>query len=368
MALIEDRNSVIDFWRGFSALSVALLHSREILWIGWRQYMAQGFLAFDFPTIVALTLSPAMFGSMGVAFFFVLSGFCIHASHGQALAKNPGYRLNIRKFAWKRALRIYPPFCAALLLTAGLDAVSRHYSPGCYKLGDDSVLTFVMNFLTLQNIYAPAFGTNIALWSLSVEMHIYMVYPLLFLLRRRTGLLSTMVIVVLVNLISVAATIPSGLILFTNYLVVWWAGAIVAEKSEILAHKLWLLAGMALVTVGFAVLQLNPMLAFQLCGIGFAALLSRTMRIGALISFGWPVILLGKFSYSLYLIHIPLLVIMLSVVYNGVKPTLIFPAIYGVFTSILAAYVFYILVERGSQRLASLGRSTSLTPVQTVGA
>jgi len=160
--------------------------------------------------------------------------------------------------------------------------------------------------------------------------------------------------------------VPSGLILFTNYLAVWWAGAAVAEKPELMTHKLWMLAGLALILAGFAVLQPYRMLAFQLCGLGFAALLSGTTRMKSLVQVFSPVVFLGRFSYSLYLVHIPVLVVIVSAIYGGVHPSLIFPALGGVLAAILTAYVFYLLVERSSQRIASGGRSKSLTQAEAV--
>lgn len=360
MLLNGHRSSVIDFWRGFSSLGVALFHAREILWIGLRQYISLGNVAFDLPAIAVLATLPATFGFLGVPFFFVLSGYCIHASHGKALMADKSYRLNIRRFAWKRAVRIYPPFCAALVITAALDTVSRSYLPDYSKLGDISLYAFFMNLLTLQNITVFPYGSNTPLWSLAVEMHIYIAYPLLFALRRRTGLLGSMAVIALINLLSLAITMTSSLAIFTNYLTVWWAGAIVAEQSERMSSSKWVFAGLGLIAAGCAALQASELLAFQLGGVGFAVLLSGSFRFKLIPLLGGVFITLGQFSYSLYLIHLPVLVLIASVLYSGVRQPLIYAAIAGVLASIGVAYILYLLVERSSLRLAS---SVPLKPI-----
>lgn len=210
-----------------------------------------------------------------------------------------------------------------------------------------------MNLLTLQNISAQPYGSNYPLWSLAIEMHIYVVYPLLFALRRRIGLSGSVAVIALVNLLSLAITIPSNLIIFTNYLGVWWMGAIVAERSDFITGRIWFWAGLVCIAAGCVLLQANNVLAFQLGGLGFAALLSGCLRMKAIASFGWPLISIGRLSYSLYLIHLPVLVLIVSAIYAGVRPQVIYPCVAGVLVSIVVAYVLYLLVERGSVRLAS---------------
>ncbi len=320
-----------------------------------RQFMAQVSLAFDLATFVGLAVVMPSVGHMRVAFLFVISGFCIHGTHGLALRKSPDYRLNIEQFAWKRATRIYPPFVAALLLTAALDAISWQFDTSPGKYGDGSARAFAMNLLTLQNISAPAFGSNAALWALSIEMHFYVVYPLLFALRRRTGLFSSTAVILLISLLSMAITMPSGLTLFTNYLAVWWAGGVVAEKAKFMTHNLWSIAGLGLIAASAAVSDFHSLIAFQISGVGFALLLSGSLRMKAL---GWKVLgwlsrpftVLGRFGYSIYLIHTPVLVLFGSAVYRNAKPTQIYPVLAAILIAIAVAYGFYLFIERGSFR------------------
>src|ERR1700730_9917341 len=99
----------LDSLRGLAILLVFTFHSlgaafsRDTLpWGGWFQNFTgpRSFLA----------LFPATLGWVGVAIFFVVSGFCIHLS----FSRQPRWA----SFFWRRFFRIYPPYLAALLLFA----------------------------------------------------------------------------------------------------------------------------------------------------------------------------------------------------------------------------------------------------------
>jgi peptidoglycan/LPS O-acetylase OafA/YrhL len=115
-------------------------------------------------------------GWIGVDLFFVLSGFLIG---GQVLASLAhGGRLSLRDFYLRRAFRILPAFWVVLALYAALPALRE--APGMepwWKFAG-----FFMNFdidYTTNQAFSHA-------WSLCVEEHFYLVFPLLawWLLRR----------------------------------------------------------------------------------------------------------------------------------------------------------------------------------------
>lgn len=349
--MTPQRSAQIDFWRGFSAVAVALLHVRENLWIGMSDYVAQGRVGFDMSSLLAFMLAPAAYGSMGVAFFFVLSGFCIHKAHGRAMARDAGYRLDLGEFAWKRAARIYPPFLAALVLTLALGNISRAFLPNHPKLGDDSLASLLINAATLQNIVGPPFGSNGALWSLSIEIHLYLAYPALFALRRRLGATKFMAAIGVVNAISLPVTAQLKIDLFTNYLVVWWVGALISEIDR-RPSKLWLPVGLVAIAVGLAIIKAHPMAAFQFCGVGFAALFTGSEALNWLGWWGRPIVAVGRFSYSLYLVHLPVAVLISAVVFHGIKQSLVYATLGGAVAALTAAWCFYLLFEKNSIALA----------------
>ncbi len=113
-------------------------------------------------------------GGFGVTVFFFLSGFLITTLMRQefALARD----ISIRHFYLRRIYRIMPPMYLVLIAVL-LFELSRH--------ADLHPSAIVAQFAYLTNYYGIAFGeqdflpyTNI-LWSLAVEEHFYILFPLL---------------------------------------------------------------------------------------------------------------------------------------------------------------------------------------------
>ncbi|HEX4769184.1 MAG TPA: acyltransferase [Bryobacteraceae bacterium] len=114
----------------------------------------------------------AVFGWVGVDVFFLLSGFLITAI---LLRAKPGLQA-LKDFYVKRALRIWPLYYVLLgLMCLEILVYRKSYPVGL------SVI-FLQNFLPSW----PALGTFNQTWSLCVEEHFYLLWPLaVFFLPRR---------------------------------------------------------------------------------------------------------------------------------------------------------------------------------------
>lgn len=117
------------------------------------------------------------FGWVGVDLFFVLSGFLI-SSQLFALIKKEG-RFSLKEFYLKRFFRIIPIF----LFVVGIYFCfpffrEREALPPIWKF-----LTFTQNL----GIDSRTFGTFSHAWSLCVEEHFYLFFPLILILFIRTG-------------------------------------------------------------------------------------------------------------------------------------------------------------------------------------
>lgn len=163
----------LDSLRGFAVLFVFLYHclgwthgSKPFLWDGQFRDLGQ---PLDYFVIL-----PLVFGWSGVAIFFVVSGFCIHLSY----SKNPQWA----PFFWRRFWRIWPPYFAALLLFFVTDYLIGNISSenGLVQLLSHTLL--VHNFSRLTH-----FGINPSFWSIAVEAQLYLVYPLLLAMQSRIG-------------------------------------------------------------------------------------------------------------------------------------------------------------------------------------
>src|SRR5258706_512933 len=147
------------------------------------------------------------------------------------LAANPGYRLDAMNFWARRFARIYPVLFAALLLTFALDWISYQLPPVNHKLREIGLHSFLVNLFSLQGVAGKTYGSNGALWTLSLEVQFYAVYPLLFALRRRIGMTQVLALVAAINVVSGYVLERHDLQFFTSYWLSWTLGAWIAEAK-----------------------------------------------------------------------------------------------------------------------------------------
>ncbi len=216
--------SDIDVFRGVAALTVAAFHTREITWVGMREFWRLHGLVPAPNVIFGYLTFPLMWGSIGVPIFFVISGYCIHRGQAFAHARSASYQLSISSFLMRRILRIYPVLAGALLITMLCDSLSRQYVPNSYKLSDTGIGLFLVNLASLQGIAGRTYGSNISLWTLSIEVQFYMLYPFLLLAMSRFGSLATFLIIVALNVISYFVLERAGYQLFLSYYASWCLG------------------------------------------------------------------------------------------------------------------------------------------------
>jgi peptidoglycan/LPS O-acetylase OafA/YrhL len=114
------------------------------------------------------------FGWVGVQLFFVLSGFLIT----QILLNDRDQALGdyLKRFYWRRSLRIFPLYFFYLLLVTAMFLASRQ--PVKFVEQAPFLFTYTYNFSSLTDAwYHSAFLTH--LWSLSVEEQFYLLWPFL---------------------------------------------------------------------------------------------------------------------------------------------------------------------------------------------
>lgn len=129
---------------------------------------------------------PDLPGGFGVTVFFFLSGYLITTLLRREFAADG--TIDLGRFYWRRAWRILPPMYAALALGVAASLLD-------FTLGDISIEAVTLQSLHLTNYvqlsqYAGEIpiGTGI-MWSLAIEEHFYLIFPicLLFLMRRFPG-------------------------------------------------------------------------------------------------------------------------------------------------------------------------------------
>lgn len=148
-----------------------LLRAIAIVWVMLFHSFLVGGLGADFAWL-------SRFGWAGVDIFFVLSGFLIGTQVLQQLQRSG--RISLGGFYARRAWRILPAFAVVLALYVFFPALRE--LPGLQPWWQFA--TFTMNLL-IDYERNPAFSHA---WSLCVEEHFYLVFPLLaWVLSRRAS-------------------------------------------------------------------------------------------------------------------------------------------------------------------------------------
>lgn len=197
-------------------------------------------------------------------------------------------------------------------------------------------------------------------------MQFYVLYPLLLVSMFRLGKLTTFGLLAVVNVGFYWALERYGYQLFSSYYVSWYLGALVAEGEAmgLLSERLsssrlraaFYALGFAFLCAGCALFFLSSYVAFQVWAVAFAiflfAVLKRPTELSgwASKSFSW----LGTFSFSLYIIHLPVVVLIHSVFFNSVHQVSIAPFCATLVAAIGCAYAFSFIFERPALALSQM--------------
>jgi peptidoglycan/LPS O-acetylase OafA/YrhL len=270
-----------------------------------------------------------IYGRFAVVVFIVLSGFSLALSPARH-----GWRLDATfRFAQRRARRILPAYWAALAFSLAVAwLIIPQPGQGVPNLG--SVLA---NGLLVQN-FAPARLPNAAFWSMAVEAQLYVAFPLLLLMVRRWGAIAMVATVTLVvATVEVVAphvsrldtfvihsppelaalfalgVLTAGIVGATRARRSWpWAWLALATAVPVVATIWWQGSAWTLDHLFWVDLAVGPAIACLLAGLatGQAARLLRLLDTR-------PIRNLGLSSYSLYLIHAPIVVVVYEKIVAG---------------------------------------------------
>lgn len=313
--------SSVEMMRGIAAFMVAYFH------------IARGNPRFLSETNPVFRIGAH--GWAGVEIFFVISGFIITYA-----MINGGYTITrIHRFIAKRLIRLEPPYIVSIIMVLVLmyvSTLSPYYRGAPFHLDWGNVLGHLgyVNAFTgepwLQDVY----------WSLAIEFEFYIGLALLFpLLVNNNKIISTIAMAGLLAM----SFIPTGLAHVFVYLPFFCMGIFYSMFLNGRINKLiftimftaavvlcyfrhgWLLTSFGIVTIGaFAFLKVVPK----------------------------PLAWLGKVSYSLYLLHIPIGGRMINISEVLVKGENIRSLIvFGVLAvCLLLSWVFYKVVEKPFQK------------------
>jgi peptidoglycan/LPS O-acetylase OafA/YrhL len=322
------------------------------------------------------TLCPG--GFVGVDIFFVISGYLITR---MILAQ--GERFRFREFYVRRFFRLFPALIVVVAATmcAGwrwLDpqsyaALARSAVAAIFGLSNVYFLTAV-DYFNASSLSHPLLHT----WSLGVEEQFYLVWPALLVAAssKRTGIAAIVVGTALVSMLCLSflqhAAPQSNFYLMPARMFEFAAGALVllAEQRFSSVPRMFrdTLGTVGAVLLGLALFRLDGQTpwpgGWTLLPVGATALLIFAGSDGfwrAALSMRW-LRLIGKASYSIYLVHWPIITIFRASLI--VEPSALQLAALGV-ASLVVGAALYALVElpfrqSGGALTFSLPRRTAL--------
>lgn len=303
-------------------------------------------------------------GAHGVDVFIVVSGFCLGLPVADT-TKN----LAVQQFFGRRATRIVPAYWAALAIATVLAT-----APATWRsvvAAPPSAWDVIVHALGLQTVFVPTLGNiNGSLWSVSLEMQLYLVFPVLVIVWRRWGrnvlLLATASCTImwsalprwvdpdgpLNGFVGDRHALPARLVQFAVGVVM---AEVITRRRFLLSRRMTRLAALAagLLAVTGTTLSVPAWVDTLLWSVAGAAIVMLTahetrpsVTYRALEGF-------GRRTFSFYLLHQPAILLMASTGHNAPGGWIGQLAIGGTLTfmvSMLAAEVLYRTVELPSHR------------------
>ena len=313
-ATTAPRVTWLDGIRGAAAVFVVLHHMWLAMWPGYPQNLGPSWLGW------------LLYGHLAVAVFIVVSGFSLALAplrHGGTLQGGLG------RFIRRRAWRILPPYWAALVLSVVVMAAA--VDPATFD-GPTIARSVAVHGALLQDVVGSK-TPNGAFWSIAVEWQIYFLFPLVLLLGRRFGMatsaLAACAAVVLAHFVAQLGSPAAKLDDLTpQFFALFALGVLAADlgvRARTTSARRPLAVAGAAALVAFVVLAATQGSVWMvanyfwidlLFGLGAACLLGllacggarlaqRTLGSGLGRRF-------GSFSYSIYLVHAPVLALMVT--------------------------------------------------------
>ena len=344
-----DNISSLNIIRAITALIVVIYHAKFILWCGGNAYLEQiGFQNWiDYPLFAFDMLSSN--GEPIVICFFILSGFVItHSFRKSSYSSIQFYIIRI--------VRIYIPFLNSIILAVIILFFTHYINPeifeGQIREYNDRLVTawnelhFFSLIKSLILIKEKEYiGLNFVYWSLVHEIIFYLVYPIYNMIKLR-GRIALFIGLILIFIITKNHLIYNQLyfligIFIYDYLSIKNTSLPIFKSKKI--NLLVISFFYILMTVAF-------IKGWKITADFFSAIMS-------LVAFAFDFVLtfiskpnnliikLSEYSYTLYLNHLPVLLLTYALISTFVNQAIFYERYYyyiGVLIAVIVCkYLFY---------------------------
>ena len=350
--------------RGMTAIYVVIIHAFQQAVITPSNF--SGFTKFF--------LGFFSVGHYAVDVFIVLSGFCLMLP---VIRNNGQIRGTIKQFFFRRARRILPPYYAAIILSLGLIFITAIGNPTgrpwdvTLPVNYQAVISHI--FLIHDLFKETCMKINGPLWSIAVEFRMYLMFPLLVIFWRRLGGVSTILwasiiaritfyICSKISFINVDPIGPSF-----HYVTLFCLGMLAAEttfsnsefSTNLKKNIPWNLLSISTFVFAIPAYQLlnkdgqewiiaDILVGFSSMSLLIALFTGRSFMNRLLEC--KPLVTIGSFSYSLYLVHSPILQVFIHYVLDplSLSPNLhlIVLSLIGFPCVLIVSYVFFLAFEK----------------------
>lgn len=340
----------IDILRGFAASMVFFYH------YGVGKVLAEktNSKLFSLIDLIGSTYS--------VPLFFLISGFCIHLSQLKYSHFKGSTELDLVYYYKRRFWRIYPIYLIVLLFSCAVSSLLGKKT---------SIEDFSIHLLFLQGFSTSYFNSiNLVLWTITIEVCFYILYPVWYFLKNKLGLDAALILSIITSILSwftiqiyFNQTAYPYFYFVLNLWGAWCFGAWLAEKiifeqKDFLKSATWWIIGSVLLII---YLVFNKYTTFPLMNYSLVISLWAWFIVPFLKLESWfqkinnsswyflmliPV-LIGTSSYSLYMLHMPLIylrnIILEDVFSENLK--LILGGVWLILIFILS-YISFVLFEK----------------------
>ncbi len=305
--LTENQSTTLETLRAISAVIVVIAHSFQIFISGYHPY------EFYYAGLLA---------QASVMMFFVLSGLLIGLSINNNISRNGGF-FDVLGYAKSRLIRIYPPLIISLIVTIILSftviylfgVTSGYSSPHKYLQGHNfsfeakeylATITFT-NMFTYRQV-----ASNGALWSLPFEAWLYFVAGMIMLRSWFSVSIAIVLLILLSNANQNFVVFASvwGLsfalspLVFSGSRMKAILAIVLSALSALIYFKLWHQS---------ATSQKNDLYLYATLGFSFISIICLIIQLDVKIK---VIYFIARSSYTLYLLHYPMIYFFSFLIWN----------------------------------------------------